>query len=538
MPAFTVAERRFAEAIARLSHSNPFLPERIDAERDALGDDFDEQHADWNLTPDAQYDHPNVDRLIERSAAVLRESFARLSGGQEFAAGEQDLYVDLLLFVVFHHHRRTLDRLMLGERSTGATGQPRAAYRALANEAREFLTIRGQELPAVKDLPHAFACFFQIRRAYKNIFDFIIGVSRPAMRLRATVWESIFTHDMRRYRRRLYREMGDFTTLITGPSGTGKELVARAVGLSRYIPFDPRAGQFTADFAGSFYAVNLSAFSPTLIESELFGHRRGSFTGAIADRAGWLEVCPALGTVFLDEIGEVDPAIQVKLLRVLQTREFSRLGDTETRRFQGKLIAATNRDLAAELRQGGFRQDLYYRLCSDVIHVPTLRERLADTPQELAHLVHHMASRLVGDEAEDVVDETLTAIEQHLGPAYPWPGNVRELEQCVRNVLVRREYRPHQAPLGTRQLDDGAGTGDATPTSDPSEPADPHRQLAAQILQGALTAEELLRAYCTIMYAECGSFERAAERLKLDRRTVSARVDEALLARLSRHGRS
>ncbi len=331
--------------------------------------------------------------------------------------------------------------------------------------------------------------------------------------------------------------MGDYTTLITGPSGTGKELVARAVGLSRYIPFDPKAGQFTADFAGSFHAVNLSAFSPTLIESELFGHRRGSFTGAVADRAGWLEVCPALGTVFLDEIGEVDLAIQVKLLRVLQTREFSRLGDTETRRFQGKLIAATNRDLAAELRQGGFRQDLYYRLCSDVIHVPTLHERLADAPQELAHLVHHMASRLVGDEAGGVVNETLAAIERHLGPAYPWPGNVRELEQCVRNVLVRREYRPHQEQIEARQIEPAVGADDAQPASDPSAATDPHRQLAAQIRHGALTADELLRAYCTIMYAQCGSYERAAERLNLDRRTVRARVDEALLARLPRHAR-
>ena len=183
-----------------------------------------------------------VDRLIDRSAAVSRQSFARLNRGEEFATGEQDLYVDLLLFVVFHHHRRALDRLMLGERNATATGQPRAVYRALANEAREFLTIRGQELPAVKDLPHAFACFFQIRRAYKNIFDFIIGVSRPAMRLRATVWESIFTHDMRRYRRGLYREMGDYTTLITGPSGTGKELVCAGRWLVALYPVRSEGG--------------------------------------------------------------------------------------------------------------------------------------------------------------------------------------------------------------------------------------------------------------------------------------------------------
>ena len=128
---------------------------------------------------------------------------------------------------------------------------------------------------------HLFACFFQIRRAFDLIFRHIIGASRPAANLRATVWQSIFTHDMRRYRRSLYRRMHDVTTLVTGPSGTGKELVARAIGLSRYIPFDPDREMFVADLDGSFHALNLSALSPTLIESELFGHRKGAFTGAL-----------------------------------------------------------------------------------------------------------------------------------------------------------------------------------------------------------------------------------------------------------------
>src|SRR4030095_14042265 len=112
-------------------------------------------------------------------------------------------------------------------------------------------------------------------------------------------WQSISTHDMRRYRRGLYARMGDVATLISGPSGTGKELVARAIGLARYIPFDRARHALAEDFAGSFHALALSALSPTLIESELFGHRRGAFTGALEDRAGWLEVCPPMGTRFL-----------------------------------------------------------------------------------------------------------------------------------------------------------------------------------------------------------------------------------------------
>ena len=188
----------------------------------------------------------------------------------------------------------------------------------------------------------------------------------PAARLRAAIWQSIFTHDMRRYRRTLYARMGDFPTLITGPSGTGKELAARAIAQSRYVPFDDRRLSFANE--GGFFPINISALSPMLIESELFGHRRGAFTGAIADRKGWLETCPGAvapcsSTSFLERI--LDPAIQVKLLRVIETRTFHPVGDTAGRQFRGKLITATNRDLAALIAKGRFREDLYYRLCSD-----------------------------------------------------------------------------------------------------------------------------------------------------------------------------
>src|SRR5262249_54292501 len=154
----------------------------------------------------------------------------------------------------------------------------------------------------------------------------------------------------------------DITTLITGPSGTGKDLVAEAIGLSRYIPFDPKRQCFEEDFGGAFHPVNLAALPSELIESELFGHCKGSFTGAVQDRAGWLEICKGTHSVFLDEIGDLAPALQVKLLRVLQNRTFQRVGETTIRRFEGKVIAATNRDLGLEVQAGRFRRDLYYRL--------------------------------------------------------------------------------------------------------------------------------------------------------------------------------
>jgi transcriptional regulator with PAS, ATPase and Fis domain len=288
-------------------------------------------------------------------------------------------------------------------------------------------------------------------------------------------------------------------------------LVAQAIGLSRYVPFDEKSGKFSLDFAGSFHAVHLAALSPTLIESELFGHKRGSFTGAIADRQGWLELCPELGAVFLDEIGDVDAAIQLKLLRVLQNRTFSRLGETELRQFRGKIIAATNRDLAVEMRAGRFRQDFYYRLCSDVLEVPSLRARITDNPAELRQLIAHLIERATGAGASGLTDEIVKWVDRNLGRDYAWPGNIRELEQCVRNFLIRGSYAPAQPRV--------AATADA------------HEMLAADIAAGRLTADELLRRYCTLVFASTGSYEATARKLELDRRTVKAKVSNAMTDR-------
>ena len=153
-----------------------------------------------------------------------------------------------------------------------------------------YLELPDRTLPFRPRPEHLFAVFFQIARAFHSIFENIVGGSSPTARLRAAVWQSIFTHDMRRYMRTLYRHMADIATLITGPSGSGKELVARAVGQSLYTEFDPKGQRFAEN---RYSSLNLSAFAPTLIESELFGSVRGAFSGA-TDRVGWLEECGSL----------------------------------------------------------------------------------------------------------------------------------------------------------------------------------------------------------------------------------------------------
>ena len=215
--------------------------------------------------------------------------------------------------------------------------------------------------------------------------------------------------------------------------------------MSRYIPFDKRTSRLEVDSKSSLHTVNLSALSPTLIESELFGHKKGAFTGAITDREGWLEVAGAQGTVFLDEIGDLDHSIQVKLLRVLQSRSFSRAGETLQRQFAGMFVAATNRDLAQEMAAGRFREDLYYRLCADMIHTPALHEQIADCRDDLQYLAEFIARRVLTDLPEEwqaLARETVDWIGAQMEPNYAWPGNIRELEQCVRNVMIRKSYTP------------------------------------------------------------------------------------------------
>ncbi|MBS1826952.1 MAG: sigma 54-interacting transcriptional regulator [Acidobacteria bacterium] len=209
----------------------------------------------------------------------------------------------------------------------------------------------------------------------------------------------------------------DTTVLILGESGTGKELVANAIhqrSTRRHRPF---------------VAINCAALTETLLESELFGHEKGSFTGAVSQKKGKLEMAEG-GTIFLDEIGEMAPALQAKLLRVLQQRTFERVGGTRTMRLDVRLIAATNRDLASEVRRGAFREDLYHRLNVVAVRTPPLRDRKSDIPV----LARHFLAAAAASCRRRVLDFTPEA--ERLLLAYDWPGNVRELENTVERAVV------------------------------------------------------------------------------------------------------
>ncbi|PWU14653.1 MAG: DNA-binding response regulator [Bdellovibrio sp.] len=213
----------------------------------------------------------------------------------------------------------------------------------------------------------------------------------------------------------------DSTVLVTGESGTGKELVAKAIHYN-----SPRAAQ-------PFVAINCGAIPAELLESELFGHVKGAFTGAIANRVGRFEMADG-GTLFLDEIGDLDPSLQVKLLRVLQERTFEPVGGTRSLQVNVRVIAATHRNLEEAVAQGNFREDLFYRLNVIPIAIPALKDRPSDIPLLMAHFIQHF-NKTKGRQLLGLTPEATQALM-----GYPWPGNIRELENLIERIAILKGH--------------------------------------------------------------------------------------------------
>jgi formate hydrogenlyase transcriptional activator len=305
----------------------------------------------------------------------------------------------------------------------------------------------------------------------------------------------------------------DSTVLIYGETGSGKELIARAV------------HNLSARKSAAFVKLNCAAIPTGLLESELFGHEKGAFTGAITQRMGRFELANR-GTMFLDEIGEVPLELQPKLLRVLQEREFERLGSTRTLRTDARLIAATNRDLARFVADGKFRSDLYYRLNVFPVRMPALRERPEDIPLLIRHFVQQFSRRL-GKVIEAIPAETMDAVVR-----YEWPGNVRELQNVVERAVILST-----GPVLNIRLDPLHATEERALAPDPSPNAHSPPSPPAQKLRSALEETErqqILAALETSSWIVAGP-EGAAARLGMKRSTLQSRMKK-LGIRISRTG--
>jgi sigma-54 dependent transcriptional regulator, flagellar regulatory protein len=433
-----------------------------------------------------------------------REALARLVGPRlepqlkrrDLGAEDRRLLEPALLYVGYHRCVPELDAYI--ERQARQGGAPLPV--PFAEDAIGDLARSG--IPE-QTAPRYFALYFQLRRAFYFMHRSLAGECESMRRLRESLWNNVFTHDMRGYDAALWNRMEDFSTLLLGETGTGKGQAAAAIGRSAFIPYLPGERRFAANFAETFIATNLSQFPESLIESELFGHRKGAFTGAIDHHEGVFERCSAHGALFLDEIGEVSVPVQIKLLQVLQERTFTPLGGREKKRFSGRVIAATNQRLDALRSDGRFRDDFFYRLCSDVIEVPTLRQRIAESSAELPELVRLLVGRITG--SAELADSVLQRLEEGVPRGYPWPGNVRELEQAVRRILLTGRYAPEMAAGGHNE--------DAL--------------LMEKLRAGELTAAELLARYSAMLHRRLGTYAEVAKRTGLDPRTTRKHVEGA-----------
>lgn len=474
-------EKKFFKTVYNAAFANPFSKTRERLDQKIAG-----------LFPSAtrrEVKDMCVKEVGLRIKKLEKENKGRLGLYRE---DDQELLRVVYLFDIFHKFRDRFDQLINDQIKAGDTPVPVS----FAEEAREAVTAKGFK---DRHFYHYFALSFQLRRAFYFISHTLVGKSPCMKELKKHLWYNVFTYNIELYDRFLWNRMEDFSTLLLGETGTGKGTAAQAIGRSGFIPFDPKTGCFAESFTRAFSSLNLSQHPETLLESELFGHTKGAFTGAVENYQGVFNRCSPHGAILLDEIGEIPAHVQIKLLQVLQERHFTPVGAHEASRFNGRVIAATNRP-RAEIEDGKiFRDDFYYRLCSDIIEVPPLRMRIRETPSELNDLLDFTIQKMTGSHAPQLTGKVKTIIDRRLGKDYPWPGNVRELEQCVRSVLLRRDYRGKAKNL---------------------EKPDLLHTLHQGIKENTIAVADLVSGYCRLLYRTHGTYEEVARKTGLDRRTI------------------
>ena len=446
-----------------------------------------------NLPPkeDGKRYHEVVAEVLEQRLAKLKS--AGIQRIDDAPQRDRKLLEYAFLFSIYYRNHSNFEELIREQEQQGEKPVPVP----FADQVLEEMTGYGIEKPTALKY---FSLLYQLRRAFHFIDHALVGQSPCMKQLRHALWNNVFTNDIRIYGHHLWNRMEDFSTLLLGDTGTGKGTAAAAIGKSAPIPFDLHTGRFAYSFTSAFIATNLSQFPESLIESELFGHRKGAFTGAIDNHQGIFERCLPHGTLLLDEIGDVSLPTQIKLLNVLQERTFTPVGSHKTIRFEGRVIAATNRSIDQLRLDGQFRDDFYYRLCSDVIEVPSLATRIQEMPKELERLTNLLIKRMTADADVTLQKKVIDSLRRDIPQNYTWPGNVRELEQAVRRVILNGSYIPQQQ-LASQQ-----------------------KGWLEELNKGEMSIPTLTAHYCRMLYDRFGTYEEVSRRTGLDRRTAKKYV--------------
>lgn len=527
----TTEERRFFKTVYHASFANPFGELRGKLDRKIAGlVGLTSNRENLTLNKDNLFSRREIsDRCIQEVDLRIKQLANQGRGSiNAFTGQDREIMRVVFLFDIFHKFRERFDTLIVEQIKAGDTPIPVA----FAQEAMQTLYDRGF---SEKSFLHYFAFSFQLRRAFFFISSSLVGLSPCMKTLKGNLWNNVFTNNIELYDKILWNRMEDFSTLILGETGTGKGTAAMAIGRSGYIPFNEKKGCFEESFTKAFIPINLSQFPESLLESELFGHKKGAFTGAVDDHKGVFDHCSAYGSIFLDEIGEVPGHVQIKLLRVLQDRVFTPVGSHKTSRFRGRVIAATNRSMAEIMEGKIFRDDFYYRLSSDIFEVPPLRTRIKEEPAELQALLSFTVEKILGEPFPDLVKKISAVINRQLGTDYHWPGNVRELEQCVKRIILRRQYEGHPvaAADSSNVRADEHNNYRQKIVSEYNNLNKQNKNITASlkeslingIITSRLDAATLLSDYCKYLYEQHGTYEAVAKQTGLDRRTVKKYIN-------------
>jgi two-component system, NtrC family, response regulator HydG len=480
-------ERRFFKTVYHAAFANPFSTLRKRLDLKIAG-----------LFPSAT-SRESTDQCIQEIDSRIKQLEAQdIANLNSFSGRDREIMRFVFLFDIFHKFRDNFDQLILDQIKAGDS----PVDVSFGDETISMVLKRGfSEKQGVQYL----GLSYQLRRAFYFISHSLVGTTPCMIKFKNHLWNNIFTDDINFYENYLWDKMEDFSTLLLGETGTGKGTAAMAIGKSGFIPYNAQTKRFEESFVHAFNSLNLSQFPETLLESELFGHTKGAFTGAVDNYQGVFDRCSPHGSIFLDEIGEIPNHVQIKLLQVLQERIFTPVGSHVKCRFQGRVIAATNKSVQDILDGKVFRDDFYYRLCSDIIEVPPLRERIQEDPAELDSLLEFTIERMTGSKSDNLIERIKRVINKHLGKHYKWPGNVRELEQCARSVLLRRSYQ-----------------GEAL---NASKPLNLEEQLIKGIKNKNINIALLTSGYCAMLYEHFGTYEKVARKTGLDRRTIKKYID-------------
>ncbi|MFO0762921.1 MAG: sigma 54-interacting transcriptional regulator [Byssovorax sp.] len=500
---------------AQLYATCPFAPRWGGLLRFALHDSALPQHdLAWSLggTPGTK-----LDLILPGLRQGVTAFAAALAAGTAASPDQIKEYQGAALFLLWEEHAARLQRL-IDENLVDVPFYDTFVERHRVLFGHPALTVPG---PA-----HLLALFYQVRRTWHFASTNLLGRSFYTAATRQALWHANLGGDICTYAASLYDRMDDVPVLITGETGTGKELAAQCIAWSRYIPFDPAARRFARRYTDDFHARSLCEVPVDLQPSALFGHKRGSFTGATADVPGYFALPGRHGTLFLDEIGELPEHVQAKLLRPLQNRAYIPLGETEPRPLLGRLVFATNRDIEAMCREGKFRSDLLERMNGVHIHMTSLRQLLAEAPEDLEHFVRaFIAAKIPGSALIDTWTANVLTTIHETRRGYLWPRNLRELRNFTERTMLGFGPVPYEPAPPVEEPDDvPAPQAVRAPPSIalPSTALPSSGLLGPRAKTGEVSAEDLTRSLVKRVHAMSGeNIAETARRTRLNWRTVA-----------------